>query len=779
MDLSEVDSTFYNDLVGVELQVPCSTWDSSTAIKCWGDNYEQMNVRGVVEKITLQRKTGQPRFQVKFPEKKYEKVFIVDMEYIFSYSVEVPLKYHELKSDTIKKKIQAAELALLKETPMSANPLHTEEEIEITIVQSQHDVDNDDTTAKPSTFAPNAKKRATPETNNRSGKSRKKSAIVADPPEYESNSSGDENSDNDEANEDASEEPADFFEPGTPVVDVEDTNPLHMDPANWSFDTLPVKVNTEFKGKCGPTHVLNPEIATPFQYFCLFIPFYMWARWATYTNAKADLEMKNTGAKSPRCWRKTSSAELKGWVASVIWWCLGVTQTFNTFWTDDYDRSRMKLWFSEFRWLQIKRYFKVSDPKVDAEKKEDKLQKIRDVWDDFMLSCKRSYWPSQQVGIDEAIKRFKGRCSFKQYIKSKPVRWGLKVFCVCCSATGYLWNASIYAGKTEEKDAAAKEISATHSLVVALLEPLAGLRHIVHMDNWFSSIPLFNELAKMDILSCGTIRTNRKGLDPAVTMKKSEESLLKKNPGTIRFSSYGSLCFMSWFAKRAVHVLTNCYSPIADDDTGFILHWFTEQGSKVQRNIARPPAVKFYNLYMGAVDLYDQYRSYVQMDIRSRKFWHPLFWLIIESALVNSWLLYKTSRQAANLSVDYSFFTFRKSIAIALSVEWEEMGCRHARPAQDSPSKKLAASKCARDHLKKEESELDKDSTRFTAADKHITHMVRIPSVPESRWLRQLLCIYCKKSKTTWMCKECGAKPLCKDGCFVLYHTKQQKTGSP
>jgi hypothetical protein len=30
-----------------------------------------------------------------------------------------------------------------------------------------------------------------------------------------------------------------------------------------------------------------------------------------------------------------------------------------------------------------------------------------------------------EVALDEAIKKFKGRCSFKQYIKNKPTKWGL------------------------------------------------------------------------------------------------------------------------------------------------------------------------------------------------------------------------------------------------------------------------------------------------------------------------------------------------------------------
>ena len=86
-------------------------------------------------------------------------------------------------------------------------------------------------------------------------------------------------------------------------------------------------------------------------------------------------------------------------------------------------------------------------------------------------------------------------------------------------------------------------------------------------------------------------------------MKKQEESKLKKNPGTIRWASYGFLCYIAWFAKRAVHMLTNCYLPVAESDNepSTVLHWLTENGEKVQREIPRPPAVRNvnYNLYMG------------------------------------------------------------------------------------------------------------------------------------------------------------------------------------
>jgi hypothetical protein len=48
------------------------------------------------------------------------------------------------------------------------------------------------------------------------------------------------------------------------------------------------------------------------------------------------------------------------------------------------------------------------------------------------------------------------------------------------------------------------------------------------------------------------------------------------------------------------------------------------------------------------------------------------FWFIVESTLVNSWIL---SRELANLELEYTHFDFRVAIARALAREWEDRGC--------------------------------------------------------------------------------------------------------
>ena len=109
---------------------------------------------------------------------------------------------------------------------------------------------------------------------------------------------------------------------------------------------------------------LNIEVATPIDYFNLFISVYFWTRFAQYTNAKArSIEVEQDG--HVRAWYNTCGAEMKAWVASVIYYCVCKTLTFEQFYNCTVDPSRCKKWFPSWRrWTAIKCFFKVSDPEI-------------------------------------------------------------------------------------------------------------------------------------------------------------------------------------------------------------------------------------------------------------------------------------------------------------------------------------------------------------------------------------------------------------------------------
>ena len=111
--------------------------------------------------------------------------------------------------------------------------------------------------------------------------------------------------------------------------------------------------------------------------------------------------------------------------------------------------------------------------------------------------------------MDEQLVAFRGRCRFKQYIPSKPGKYGLKVWVACDAKTSYALKMQVYMGKQEGHPA---EVNQGSRVVLELTEGLAG--HTVTCDNFFTSYRLGEELLKRKMGLVGTIRRNKPELPP-------------------------------------------------------------------------------------------------------------------------------------------------------------------------------------------------------------------------------------------------------------------------
>ncbi len=59
---------------------------------------------------------------------------------------------------------------------------------------------------------------------------------------------------------------------------------------------------------------------------------------------------------------------------------------------------------------------------------EDKLAPIRDLWNMLLAGLRVCYTPGGSLTVDEQLIPTRGRCSFRQYMPRKPVKYGLKIF---------------------------------------------------------------------------------------------------------------------------------------------------------------------------------------------------------------------------------------------------------------------------------------------------------------------------------------------------------------
>ncbi|VDI04412.1 Hypothetical predicted protein [Mytilus galloprovincialis] len=82
------------------------------------------------------------------------------------------------------------------------------------------------------------------------------------------------------------------------------------------------------------------------------------------------------------------------------------------------------------RYEKLNQYIHCNDIETDVpvdQPGHDKLHKIRPLIDSSLQNFAARYNPNKNQAIDEAMVAYKGRSVAKQYIPSKPTKWGFKV----------------------------------------------------------------------------------------------------------------------------------------------------------------------------------------------------------------------------------------------------------------------------------------------------------------------------------------------------------------
>jgi len=106
--------------------------------------------------------------------------------------------------------------------------------------------------------------------------------------------------------------------------------------------------------------------------------------------------------------------------------------------------------------------------------------------------------------------KFKGRLFFKQYLLSMPSsKWGIKIWFLCDSHTGYLLRFQVYTGKETQ---AVLEEGLGYRVATTSLHGFENKEHVIFMDNFYSSVHLYDRLRLQKVSACGTVCVNRKGL---------------------------------------------------------------------------------------------------------------------------------------------------------------------------------------------------------------------------------------------------------------------------
>ena len=80
-------------------------------------------------------------------------------------------------------------------------------------------------------------------------------------------------------------------------------------------------------------------------------------------------------------------------------------------------------------------------------KSTTKCAKVQPFLDKVIPLFQQYLIPSKELSIDEAMIGFRGKVAFRVYIRGKPQPWGIKVYVLSESRSGYLHDVIIYYGK--------------------------------------------------------------------------------------------------------------------------------------------------------------------------------------------------------------------------------------------------------------------------------------------------------------------------------------------
>lgn len=369
---------------------------------------------------------------------------------------------------------------------------------------------------------------------------------------------------------------------------------------------------------------------------------------------------------------------------------------------------------------------------------KDKLYKLRPVIDELNRKFQESYNGTRELSVDESMIKFKGRSVLKQYLPMKPIKRGYKLWCLA-DQRGFIKKFMVYQGKDEQMSTKFADYGLGERVVLELTEQEWGQNKVVYFDNFFSSIPLLEKLKAENTLACGTIRSNRKGLP----IQMLADSKLKRGDSDHRFSNLG-VGYWKWKDSKVVHMVSNFHGN--EEST---VSRKEKNGSK--STVTCPIAVKDYNAYMGGVDMADRLRALYCVDRKSPKWWHRLFWGVLDIAFVNAYVIHGLSFEKTTVK------DFRRSVAQGL-MAMKDVGVKkrisRENPDSSGPSKRRKANFST---LK---------DVRLGNRGRHW------PKYVQNRGRCEVCSMQKTQSKPRTVCSLCNVY-LClndKKNCFVDYH---------
>ena len=256
---------------------------------------------------------------------------------------------------------------------------------------------------------------------------------------------------------------------------------------------------------------------------------------------------------------------------------------------------------------------------------------------------------------------FRGKCSFRQYIPSKPTKYGIKIHAMCDAKTFYVYNMEIYAGLQPEGPYKTDKVyNSSIAVVTRLISTISKSARNVTFDNWYTSYSLVESLLHdHNLTAVGTLRKNKREIP-------KEFLDIKKRP----------ICD-SMFGFRDELTLVSYTPKSKNKKKNVVLFSSMHHDKKIDETTGeerKPDIITFHNSTKGGVDVVDMMMDEYSVFRNSRRWPLTVFFALLNISSVNSYVLY-----AHNPQNKLKRRKFIKSISLALLQDHQKRRLQNER----------------------------------------------------------------------------------------------------
>ncbi|VDH93637.1 Hypothetical predicted protein [Mytilus galloprovincialis] len=412
-------------------------------------------------------------------------------------------------------------------------------------------------------------------------------------------------------------------------------------------------------------------LTSPVDFFKLFLTGMLLTSLCLSTNQHAAYHIRNGKFQSyagPNgSWEVVTEQEMEKFIGILIYMSFMKLSSVDRYWSRDalYRFNPVPSCMSCVRFKAILSFLQIT-PLPDVNK-DNKLTRVEPIIEHVRNISRELFQPYEKIAVDERIVKSKHKWSgIRQFMKDKPVKFGIKLWVLADTITGYTCDFYVYLGKKRTQITDLSK-GLAYSVVMNLMPNYCNQGYRLFIDSFYTTLNLINDLLDKKVYTIGAVRGN----------STAKPSVFKKNDGWEKLAGRGDFRWhresrfltVQWKDCKVVTIVSPIHT--GSKVSGCTRTFQARTGWKKQV-VKQPECIKSYNDGMFGVDKSNQYLSRHRCYIKTKfHWWKVLFFHCLDMMVVNSFILFQEFRtefpnKFESIPAHFGQLEFRESLVRSL-----------------------------------------------------------------------------------------------------------------